>query len=77
MIGAYSGCCPSELRALIDDCSSPACQKRNGGENESMNYIGIDVNKKRLVCCVMNPDGSIAEELSCPNTSIDRSLFVA
>ncbi len=36
-----------------------------------MEYVGVDVGKKKCVLCAMNQTGSIDEFSSYPNTSFD------
>lgn len=38
-----------------------------------MEYIGVDIGKKKCVICAMNQDGSVDELSSYPNTSFDAS----
>lgn len=41
-----------------------------------MEYVALDVGKRRLVCCVMNPDGSAEEEEGpYPSTLSDAARF--
>jgi len=40
-----------------------------------LEYIGVDVGKRKCVACVMNQDGDISETYSYPNTTADASEF--
>jgi transposase len=50
-------------------------QATNTGGEVGLKYVGVDVAKVKAVCCIVNPDGSIAEETSYPNTSHDAATF--
>jgi len=44
-------------------CSSfQLANQQKGGENKNLKYIAVDIGKRNCVACIMNSDGSIAEE---------------